>query len=80
VSERDLYAYSRVEQPLGCSETFKRGGVGGWVGWEGTNFIQQREKGKIIVGLGWRSGYVQEYASLARHKRTLSAVRSGDIK
>jgi len=23
VSERDLYAYSRVEQPLGCSKTFK---------------------------------------------------------
>jgi len=43
-------------------------------------FYSRREKGEIIVGLGWRSGYVQAYASLAWNKRILSVELGRDIK
>jgi len=43
-NEKDLYAYSRVEQPLGCSKRFKWSGKEG----EGTNFIHGVKKVKLF--------------------------------
>jgi hypothetical protein len=76
VTERNLYAYSRVEQPRGSSETFKRGGEVE----EGTNFIHWREKGGIIVELGWRSDYVHAYVRLAQRKHALPLVYGSILK
>jgi hypothetical protein len=54
VSEREIYTHIRGLNNLELVQKHLRGGEKG----EGTNFIHRREKGGIIVQLGWRSDYV----------------------